>query len=230
MKIPPLRLAYGAFALLGAGVVAYYLYDRGRGPDTAAREPAPVAVQRPIAAPPASGAPTVPVERPNFVLKDPAGKAHTLADWDGKSLVINFWATWCAPCRREIPLLNRIHRDYADEGVEVIGIAVDFADDVHAFLKDFPIEYPLLMGEEDGLAAARSFGVESMAFPFTAFTDAKGRILSVHLGELHAAQVNAILGVVSRVNSGELTPATARPAIEAALKALPAEPAVKAAG
>ncbi len=217
MSSRPLTLAYVGFALLGAVVLGAYVYDRAARPRPApAPEPAPLAARIPDVPPP-----TVPASRPDITLKDLEGKPRRLAEWDGKSLVINFWATWCAPCRREIPLLNRIRSEYGSKGFEVVGIAVDFADDVRAFTKDFPIRYPLLIGEEDGLAAARAFGVETMAFPFTAFIDAHGRVVAVHLGELHPAQLEAILGVVSRVNSGELTPVAARAAVTAALNRLP---------
>ena len=225
MSSRPLRLAYYGFALLGALVLGAFVYDRLYRPPPAL-PPAPA-----IARAPAPPPPTVPQRRPDIALKDLDGRVHSLGEWDGKALVINFWATWCAPCRREIPLLNKIRADGVDKGLEVVGIAVDFPDDVRAFTKDFPIGYPLLIGEEDGLEAARAFGVETMAFPFTAFTDAKGRIITVHLGELHAAQAAAILGIVARVDSGDLTPAAARTAVEAALKALPpAQDAVAAPG
>lgn len=216
MSSRPLRLAYVGFALLGAAVLGAFVYDRAFKPRPAAL-PAPTAAVVPLAPPP-----TVPAELPAIALKDLDGRVHTLADWRGKALVVNFWATWCAPCRREIPLLNRIEREYAGKSVEVVGIAVDFADDVRAFTKEVPIGYPLLVGEEDGLAAARAFGVATMAFPFTAFTDSRGRIIAVHLGELEPAQAAAILGIVARVDAGELTPDGARAAVTAALQALPA--------
>jgi thiol-disulfide isomerase/thioredoxin len=216
----PLRLAYTGFALLGAAVLGAFVYDRAFRPASPAPREAPIAAVR--ASRPAS--PTIPARRPQIALKDLAGQVHSIADWDGKALVINFWATWCAPCRREIPLLNRIEREYGPKGFEVVGIAVDFADDVKAFTKDFPIGYPLLIGEEDGLEAARAFGVETMAFPFTAFTDAKGRIITVHMGELQPAQAEAILGVVDRIDRGMLAPDGARAAVTAALDALPSAP------
>ncbi len=224
MSSRPLTLAYFGFAALGAAVLGAFVYDR-------AWRPAPVAATvvsaRAAVATltPAAGAPTVPARRPDITLKDLDGRPRSLADWDGKSLVINFWATWCAPCRHEIPLLNKIRGDYAANGFEVVGIAVDFADDVRAFTKDVPIGYPLLIGEEDGLAAAKAFGVATMAFPFTAFTDQQGRVIAVRLGELHPAQAEAILGIVTRVNRGELTPESARTAVKAALERLtPSQP------
>jgi hypothetical protein len=103
----------------------------------------------------------------------------------------------------------------------VIGIAVDVADDVRAFRAKVPIDYPLLTGEQEGLDTARDFGVTATVFPFTAFTDAKGRLLLVRLGELHEDQARAILAVAARVDRGELDLAAGRAAIRAALAALP---------
>ncbi len=222
MSAQPLRLAYIGFAVLGAAVLGAFVYDRASRP--AAPGPRAVAVAGLPAAATAPPRPTVPARRPQIQLKGLDGRVHSLADWDGKALVINFWATWCAPCRREIPLLNRIEREYGPKGVEVVGIAVDFVDDVKAFTKDFPIGYPLLIGEEDGLEAARAFGVDAMAFPFTAFTDTKGRIITVHMGELQAAQAQAILRVVARIDGGTLALENARAAVSAALEALPPPP------
>jgi thiol-disulfide isomerase/thioredoxin len=208
----PLRVAYFAFAILGAAVLGAFVYDRAFRPAPAGPAPAAARASAPL--------PTVPVQRPEISLKDLDGRRHALTEWNGKALLINFWATWCAPCRREIPLLNTIERNYASKGVAVVGIAVDFPEDVRAFTKEFPIGYPLLIGEEDGLAAARAFGVATMAFPFTAFTDKQGRIITVHMGELRPAQAEAILGIVARVDGGELTPEGARAAVKAALEAL----------
>ena len=211
MSSRPLKLAYLGFTLLGVAVLGAFVYDRTRS----APKPPPHA-----AATESTKPATIPVHRPDFVLQDLDGRSRSISEWDGKALVINFWATWCAPCRREIPLLNRIAHDYADKGVAVVGIAVDFADDVKAFSKDFPIRYPLLIGEENGLEAARAFGVQTMAFPFTAFTDSQGRMLAVHMGELHDGQAQAILAVVARVDAGALTPVEARSEIERALAAI----------
>jgi thiol-disulfide isomerase/thioredoxin len=221
----PLRLAYAGFAVLGAAVLGAFVYDRGFRPAPAALPAAPAAALRAASPPP----PTVPARLPTVALRDLEGHVHSFAEWDGKALIINFWATWCAPCRHEIPLLNTIRADYAAKGFEVVGIAVDFADDVRAFTKDFPIRYPLLTGEQEGVDAAQAFGVATLAFPFTAFTDTRGRVITVHLGELHPAQAEAILAIVSRVNRGELTPETARLEVKTALERL-TPPAAPAAG
>ena len=211
----PLRwLAYGLVAL-GAGVTGAYVHERLKSAPPAA---APAAVTT-LGATPAP--PTVPELRPEFTLKDPAGKAHAISEWDGHPLMINFWASWCAPCRREIPLLNRLQAEPALKDLQIVGIAVDFPPDVQTFLQKIPIHYAVLIGEQDGLDAASAFGVQSMAFPFTAFVDRRGQVLSLHLGELHETQARATLEVLARVDRGELTVAAGREALKRALAALP---------
>jgi thiol-disulfide isomerase/thioredoxin len=152
----------------------------------------------------------IPERRPDITLADRDGKQRALSEWDGKPLVINFWATWCAPCRREIPMLNTLAREHRDQGVEVIGIAVDFRDDVLQYLQKMPIDYTVLIGEQDGMDAARAFGMETIGLPFTAFTDSAGRIATVHVGELHHAEAEAILALVRQVDSGAIDMVTAR--------------------
>jgi len=217
----PLAFTFAGLALLGGLVLGAYVYEREAPPP-----PPPKAAVTPMSLPrnPAVAAAAVPAERPLFTLPDLEGKPHPVTEWDGKALVVNFWATWCAPCRREIPLLNRLQKEYAAKGVEVVGIAVDFVNDVKGYVKANPIGYPVLVGEEAGMEAARGFGVEALAFPFTVFTDSKGRVVTLHLGELHEATARAILGVVMKVDAGQLPASEARQAVEAALAALPADP------
>jgi len=224
----PLSLTLAGLAALGAAVVAAFVHERLHPPATPFLTPVAV----PMAGAPAAGAdttqsaaPVIPVNRPLFTLQGLDGKSHSIAEWDGKALLVNFWATWCAPCRREIPLLNRLRKEYAANGFEIVGIAVDFADDVKAYASHFPIDYPVLVGEQEGLEAARAFGVETAVFPFTAFTDARGRIVTIHLGELHEPDARAILEVVRRIDAGALTPLQARDAIRTALAAMPPAPA-----
>jgi thiol-disulfide isomerase/thioredoxin len=222
MSRSALPLAYLGFGVIGAAVLGAYAYDRLH---PTAAPAAPTALAQPAAtAGPATTAAAaegrVPARRPDFTLRDLTGAARTLSSFDGRPLIINFWATWCAPCRREIPLLNRLQREFGTKGPQVIGIAVDFADDVRAFAKKTPLDYPVLVGEEDGLEAARGFGVEAMAFPFTAFTDSAGHVLLVHMGELHEDQARAVLRVVADVDAGRRALPEARQAIEAALAAL----------
>jgi len=200
-----------AVAVAGlAGAVAFYAYEQLK-----ARTAAPPA-------PAAEAAPQLVETLPQFQLADRDGQVRSLQDWPDRALIINFWATWCAPCRREIPLLQQLQRDHADEGFQVIGIAVDFRDKVLAYADEMQIEYPLLIGEQEALDAAAAFGVATVGLPFTVFSDRRGRIVTAHLGELTAAEADLILDAVRRVDAGETTPADARVALQAALAALPA--------
>jgi thiol-disulfide isomerase/thioredoxin len=172
--------------------------------------------------PPGAAARQVPAELPDFSLADAAGQTRSIREWASKPLIINFWATWCPPCRRELPLLNRLHAEHAGEGFQVIGVAVDFREDVLAFMEETPIDYPMLIGEQDGLDAARAFGMDNLGFPFTVFTDRRGRVVTVHVGELHAPQAEAILSAIARLDAGELSLEAARGEIERAVAAFKA--------
>ncbi len=163
-----------------------------------------------------TSSPQVPEVRPDFTLHDLTGAKVALSQWQGQALVINFWATWCGPCQREIPLLNRMQAEYGPQGVQLLGIAVDFAEDVRQFVAKKPLKYPTWVGEEDGAQAARAFGIDSLAFPFTAFTDRRGRVLTVHLGELHEPELRVILEAIVAVNAGNMTLEAARAKIAAA--------------
>jgi peroxiredoxin len=162
----------------------------------------------------------IPEHLPNFSLKDRNGNATSIKVWSGKSLVINFWATWCAPCRREIPLLKTLYIEWAARDVAVVGIAVDHRDQVLAYAQQLGIPYPLLIGEQDALDAAAAFGVESPAFPFTVFTDRRGEVVALYMGELHKAQADLILGVVQTLNQNQVALPEARRTIAAGLQAL----------
>ena len=123
--------------------------------------------------------------------------------------MVNFWATWCAPCRREIPLLNKIRAERRRQNAEIVGIAVDFRDDVLKFAAKTPLNYPLLIGEEDGLAAAEAFGM-GMAFPFSVFVDSQNRILTVKIGELHEDEANFAFDRLRDIDNGVITRAEAQ--------------------
>jgi thiol-disulfide isomerase/thioredoxin len=153
-----------------------------------------------------------------ITLPDSNGKMHRLAEYRGRPLVLNFWATWCEPCQREIPLLTALQRQYGND-VQIVGVAVDFQKDVLRYALAKGINYPLLMGETDGLAAVNALGMETV-FPFTVFADAQGDILAVKVGELHADEAQMILGKVTAVDAGKLGLAAARSGVSAGLRSL----------
>lgn len=156
---------------------------------------------------------------PQFELQDREGKLRRLGEWTGQPLIVNFWATWCAPCVREIPLLSKLRKDRKAQKLEVIGIAVDFREDVLAFANKVKLDYPLLIGEEDGLAAIAAVGMQP-AFPFTLFADSQQRIVALKVGELHQDEADLILDRVGQVDAGKLDLPTARSQITEGLKEL----------
>jgi thiol-disulfide isomerase/thioredoxin len=212
-----------------AGAAGYYFVVKPRAT-------APVAVEASSPAStttdPAAAAKTqLAAVIPEFKLADRNGTLRSLKDdWKGKALIINFWATWCAPCRREIPLLNRLAADHAEENFQVVGVAIDFRDKVLDYAREMQIGYPMLIGEQDALDAAAAFGVDAVGLPFTIFTDTSGRVIALHMGELTADEAAIILGAVGEVNAGRSDPAQARQAIATALAALPPAPEQKSAG
>jgi thiol-disulfide isomerase/thioredoxin len=162
----------------------------------------------------------IPERLPRFSLENSAGKATSIASFGGKSLIINFWATWCAPCRSEIPLLQTLHAEWSGRDVTVVGIAVDYREPVLAFAQRYKIGYPLLIGEQDALDAAAAFGVQSPVFPFTVFTDRRGEVVALFIGELHRPQAELILAEVQNLNKDLVDLKAARRAIAEGLSAL----------
>ena len=147
---------------------------------------------------------------PEFTLTNLAGEAQSITSWPGRALIINFWATWCPPCLREIPLLKEFQETNADKPLQVVGIAVDRFDPVLDFAEEMGFNYPVLIGQSEAMDAAAAFGVEFFGLPFSVFTDPEGRILGVHTGELHAEDLGNLLSVLSDLESGGADLDTAR--------------------
>ena len=149
---------------------------------------------------------------PEFTLEDLEGGQRSISSWPGNALVINFWATWCAPCLREIPLLKEFQEGHAEQSVQVIGIAVDRLEPVKNFAADMGFNYPILVGQADAMNAAATFGVDFFALPFTVFTDTQGAILGVHTGEVLPEDLENLSRVLADLAAGatDLVAARAR--------------------
>jgi len=143
--------------------------------------------------------------RPDFSLPDLDGKERSIAEWDGKAIIINFWATWCIPCKREIPLFNQIQTEYADWDLQVLGIAVDTPANVAEFLKSTSMVYPTLVEEQKSQEIAFAFSNSFLILPFTVFLDHHGRILWMQVEEIHREEIDSVLDRIWKIRSGELT-------------------------
>ena len=126
------------------------------------------------------------------------GRKRQLTEWKGKIIVCNFWATWCQPCREEIPMLVALSTQMEPKGIQVVGIAVDFAAKVADFARDYKITYPLLIAGPDGLDLMRATGNQVGGLPYTAFLDRAGRIASTKLGALKESEVQQRLAQMLR--------------------------------
>jgi len=122
--------------------------------------------------------------RPAFVLRDLKGIPRTVEAWDGKVLVLNFWATWCQPCRREIPALMDLQKKYGNRGLQIIGIAIDDRDDVEKFVSRLGVNYPILAGGDDAMEAATEYGNEIGVVPYSVVVSRTGYIQETYFGEL----------------------------------------------
>ena len=117
------------------------------------------------------------------------GRETLFKDWNSEILVVNFWAPWCAPCRREIPTLIEIQRDYAARGVRVLGIAFDGEEQVRRFAEEYDIDYPLFLTGNRSAMYNVAFDNPSGSLPYTALLDRDQRILFQHNGELTSQQL-----------------------------------------
>lgn len=120
------------------------------------------------------------------------GKA-SLAQWQGKVLVVNFWATWCAPCRKEIPEFVKMQTELEAKGLQFIGIAIDDAEAVRTYAKQIGINYPILVGELDATELGRALGNEMGGLPYTVVFDRGGRVVKTLLGGTNEAHLTPIL-------------------------------------
>jgi thiol-disulfide isomerase/thioredoxin len=183
-------------ALSAAAVVGYLTYrglahDADSGPGDAGAA-APVAV----------------ATLPEFSLANLDGEQQSIQSWPGKPLLINFWATWCGPCLREIPMLKELQAARPD--LQVVGIAIDKPDLVAKFAGDMQFNYEILVGQNEAWGAASALGVNIFALPFTVFTAGDGSILGVHTGELHAEHLEAFQAVTDGLKAGRFDVAEAR--------------------
>jgi len=126
-------------------------------------------------------------------LPDVAGVSQTLAQWRGKVLVVNYWATWCEPCRDEMPEFSELQTRYAARGVQFVGIAADSAEKVVLFSRVMPLSYPMLAGGDDAIKPTAAFGNAPLAVPFTLVLDRAGKLRAAVLGRVDPQALERLL-------------------------------------
>lgn len=126
-------------------------------------------------------------------LPDTEGRLQPLSQWRGRILVVNYWATWCTPCRDEMPVFSQVQKRYAARGVQFVGIAIDEAAQVREFALAAPVSYPLLVADQAFAETARALGNGPLALPFTVIIDRDGTLRGAALGRVHEDALTAVL-------------------------------------
>jgi thiol-disulfide isomerase/thioredoxin len=128
-----------------------------------------------------------------MTLPDLQGKPQRLEQWRGKVLVVNFWATWCAPCREEIPVFVKLQQRYGAKNLQFVGISIDQVDKTSEFAANFKINYPVVIGTFDTVEVSRQIGNQRRALPYTVILNRRGDIVATELGGLTEEKLEAIL-------------------------------------
>jgi peroxiredoxin len=121
---------------------------------------------------------------PRLELQDLQGRTHDLANYRGHRVLLNFWASWCAPCLDELPALDRAQAKFGENGGIVLGIAMDDPARVRAFLADHPVRYPILLGRMAPPSTSLLWGDNDETIPYSVLIDADGRVIATHRGPL----------------------------------------------
>jgi thiol-disulfide isomerase/thioredoxin len=124
---------------------------------------------------------------------DMEGKPQALAQWRGKVMVVNFWATWCPPCRAEMPEFVKLQTKYKTNGLVFVGIAIDQKDKVIAFADEIGVNYPVLLGELGAVELTRNLGNRLGGLPYTVIVDRSGHIVATEMGELSKARLEPVI-------------------------------------
>lgn len=131
--------------------------------------------------------------RPAFSLPDLDDQVRKIGEWDGKVVLLNFWAPWCPPCRREIPAFMKLTKKYHDQGLAVVGVTIDTEQNAQNFVDTNGVDYPILVGGEAGVHIAKAYGNKVGALPYTVILDRQGHIRYKQGGELSFEQAEAII-------------------------------------
>lgn len=173
------RLLIGVFALVcfAAGIGLYFTLFKPQADTTSTLNKTGVVGQT----------------RPAFTMADTSDKLRDIKEWDGQVILLNFWATWCPPCRREIPAFIELYEKYRDKGFVIVGMALDTKQNAVDFVDPMNINYPILVGEQEGITLTQQYGNDLGILPFTVVIDRKGIIRHTIRHELTLEQVEQLI-------------------------------------
>jgi thiol-disulfide isomerase/thioredoxin len=129
---------------------------------------------------------------------DLTGRQTPIREWQGRVLLCNFWATWCEPCRDEVPLLNAAQQQYLAQGLTIVGIGIDSAEKIRQFSAKYRIVYPSLVANADAFVLLRSLGNRSGGLPYSVVLDRKGALVSRKLGAFRREELDQVLAGILR--------------------------------
>jgi peroxiredoxin len=173
-----LALTAGAIAIVAVSAGVAYRVQRQ------AEEPAVA---------PMPGVELIGTSRPEFTLPDVQGLPRSVSEWDGRVVALNFWATWCPPCRKEIPEFVELQNRYGERGLQFVGIALQRPEEVRGFMDEYRMNYPVLAGEMEVIRLAERYGNRIGALPYTVIIDRHGRIAYVKPGPLSGAAAEEVI-------------------------------------
>ena len=131
--------------------------------------------------------------RPEFTLPDLDGQMRSISEWDGKVIALNFWATWCPPCLKEVPEFVSLQAKYQAAGLQFVGVALQRPEEVREFVAEHGMNYPVLTGELEVIKLAESYGNHIGALPYTVIIDRRGQVAHVKPGVLPTEEAESII-------------------------------------
>lgn len=155
-----------------------------------------LATPEPVAAPIEINIPTsieAGTMRPEFAMKDIDGRLRNISDWDGKVVLLNFWATWCPPCLNEIPDFIELQNEHGDKGLQIVGIAVDDEALARSFAEDIGMNYPVMAADSEAIELSQRYGNQVGGLPYTVIINRNGEITNMITGELSKIKAEKIL-------------------------------------
>ena len=132
-------------------------------------------------------------KRPDFSMADVEGEMHNISKFDGKVMIVNFWATWCPPCRREIPAFIALQEKYQSQGFVIVGVALDSQQAAIDYVDPMGINYPILVSETEGIAVSQAYGNQLSVLPYTVVVDRKGIIRHAFAREITLAEAEKLI-------------------------------------